>query len=247
MEFSPFNPIVQRCLQGMEMEEKGKKEEALQLFLQAWEEATNDFEKFLAAHYIARNQTTVANRLKWLETALECALKTNDEGVKSAFARLHANIAQCYTQLGNSAKAKEHHNQALLFKEIPSDKGPFFHGTRADLKAGDLLTPGGHSNYKDGLVMHHIYFTAMVNGAGLAAAMAKGEGRERVYIVEPTGSFEHDPNVTDQKFPGNPTRSYRSAAPLKIVDEATNWALPAPEQLQQFKNKLKNNEGEIIN
>jgi hypothetical protein len=74
---------------------------------------------------------------------------------------------------------------------------------------GDLLTAGRDSNYQTELTMNHIYFTALANGAGLAAALAKGDGRERVYIVEPTGSFENDPNVTDKKFPGNPTRSYR--------------------------------------
>ena len=95
--------------------------------------------------------------------------------------------------------------------------------------------------------MNHIYFTAMVNGAGLAAALAKGDGRERVYIVEPTGSFENDPNVTDKKFPGNPTRSYRSQAPLKIVGEVTDWARQTPEDVQKWREKLANNKGEIIN
>lgn len=95
--------------------------------------------------------------------------------------------------------------------------------------------------------MNHIYFTALVNGAGLAAALAKGDGRERVFIVEPTGSFENDPNVTDKKFPGNPTRSYRSKAPLKIVGEVNNWVRQTPEQLQNWREKLENNKGEIIN
>ena len=96
------------------------------------------------------------------------------------------------------------------------DNGPFYHGTKADLQIGDLLTPGFRSNYRPEIVMNHIYFTALSNGAaGLAAALAPGDGRERIYIVEPTGSFENDPNVTDKKFPGNPTRSYRSRAPLR--------------------------------
>ena len=84
-------------------------------------------------------------------------------------------------------------------------------------------------------------------GAGLAAALAKGEGPERVYIVEPTGSFEPDPNVTDKKFPGNPTRSYRTRAPLKIIGEVTDWARQAPEELQKWREKLANVKGEIIN
>ena len=127
------------------------------------------------------------------------------------------------------------------------DSGPFYHGTRADLKVGDLLTAGFRSNYRPEVVMNHIYFTALVNGAGLAAALARGDGRERVYIVEPTGSFENDPNVTDKKFPGNPTRSYRTQAPLKIVGEVTDWVKITPEELQQWREKLANIKGEIIN
>ncbi len=118
------------------------------------------------------------------------------------------------------------------------DNGPFYHGTRADLQVGDLLTAGFRSNYKPEIIMNHIYFTALANGAGLAAALAKGDGCERVYIVEPTGRFENDPNVTDKKFPGNPTRSYRSQAPLKIVGELTDWVRQTPEELQIWREKL---------
>ncbi|MES2131110.1 MAG: NAD(+)--rifampin ADP-ribosyltransferase [Bacteroidota bacterium] len=247
MEFSPFNPIVKLCLQGMAMEEKGEPEEALKLFLQGWNEATNDFEKFMAAHYIARHQKTVSEKLKWLETALQYALNVNDDTVKSAFPSLYLNIAKCYEDLNNPGKAKEHFELATSLKNNPSDKGPFYHGTKADLQVGDLLTARGNSNYKSELKMNHIYFTALVNGAGLAAALAKGDERERVYIIEPTGSFENDPNVTDKKFPGNPTRSYRSQAPLKIVGEITDWLRQSPEELQKFREKLENNKGEIIN
>ncbi|WP_071527370.1 NAD(+)--rifampin ADP-ribosyltransferase [Nodosilinea nodulosa] len=134
-----------------------------------------------------------------------------------------------------------------MFKDKPSDQGPFYHGTRADLQVGDLLTAGNSSNYKPKLKMNHIYFTALVNGAGLAAALAKGDRRERVYIVEPTGEFENDPNVTDKKFPGNPTRSYRSQAPLKIVGEVTDWVRQTPEELQKWREKLARSNGEIIN
>ena len=127
------------------------------------------------------------------------------------------------------------------------DDGPFYHGTKADLKIGDLLTAGYRSNYKSDVTMNHIYFTALVNGAGLAAALAKGDGRERVYIVEPTGNFENDPNVTDKKFPGNPTRSYRTKAPLKIVGEVTGWVRQTPEELHKWREKLANAKGDIIN
>ena len=95
--------------------------------------------------------------------------------------------------------------------------------------------------------MNHIYFTALVNGAGLAAALAKGDGSDRVYIVEPTGRFENDPNLTNKKFPGNPSRSYRSQAPLKIVGEITDWARITPEELKHWQEKLANNTGEISN
>src|SRR4249919_4357426 len=85
------------------------------------------------------------------------------------------------------------------------DKGPFYHGTKADLQVGDLLTAGFRSNYRPEVVMNHIYFTALRDGAGLAAELAAGDTAPRVFVVEPTGSFENDPNVTDKKYPGNPT------------------------------------------
>ncbi len=131
------------------------------------------------------------------------------------------------------------------------DEGPFFHGTKADLRVGDLLTPGFRSNYRADVVMNHIYFTALRDGAGLAAELAPGDARPRVYVVEPTGPFEDDPNVTDKKFPGNPTRSYRSSAPLRIVSEITEWARLTPEQLQTWRERLStllsSERGEIIN
>ncbi|HEU0048936.1 MAG TPA: NAD(+)--rifampin ADP-ribosyltransferase, partial [Nitrososphaera sp.] len=144
-------------------------------------------------------------------------------------------------------KAKKNFELATSFHDKPSDKGPFYHGTKADLQIGDSLTAGGGSNYKPELKMNHIYFTALANGAGLAAVLAKGDGRERVYIVEPTGVFENDPNVTNKKFPGNPTRSYRSEAPLRIVGEVTDWVRQTPEELQKWREKLANNTGRIIN
>ena len=118
------------------------------------------------------------------------------------------------------------------------DNGPFYHGTKANLQIGDLLTAGFRSNYKPEIVMNHIYFTALPNGAGLAAALASGDGPERVYIVEPTGSYVNDPNVTDKKFPGNPTRSYRSEAPLKVVGELTDWVKQTPGELKKWRENL---------
>ncbi|MBO1330688.1 NAD(+)--rifampin ADP-ribosyltransferase [Streptomyces sp. VRA16 Mangrove soil] len=131
------------------------------------------------------------------------------------------------------------------------DEGPFFHGTKADLQVGDELTAGFRSNYRPDVVMNHIYFTALRDGAGLAAELAAGDGAPRVYRVEPTGEFENDPNVTDKKFPGNPTRSYRSAHPLRIVDEVTDWTRLTPEALQGWRDRLaairEDDRAEIIN
>lgn len=118
------------------------------------------------------------------------------------------------------------------------DDGPFFHGTKAELGVGDLLSAGFHSNYRPEIVMNHIYFTALCDGAVLAAELAAGDGTPRVYRVEPTGEFENDPNVTDKKFPGNPTRSYRSGQPLRIVEEVHDWTRLTPEALQQWRDRL---------
>ena len=127
------------------------------------------------------------------------------------------------------------------------DTGPFYHGTKANLRVGDLLTPGFRSNYNDSVVMNHIYFTALAKGAGLAAEIAKGESKPRVYIVEPTGTFEDDPNVTDKKFPGNPTRSYRSEHPLKIIGELESWEPFDSEFIRHLKRRVATGRGDIIN
>lgn len=131
------------------------------------------------------------------------------------------------------------------------DEGPFFHGTKADLQVGALLTAGFRSHYRPEVVMNHVYFTALTDGAGLAAELATGDGAPRVYVVEPTGPFEDDPNVTDKKYPGNPTRSYRSAAPLRVVGEVTDWTRLTPEALQAWRDRLAvlrdDERGTIIN
>ena len=116
---------------------------------------------------------------------------------------------------------------------------------------GDFLTAGFRSNYRPEVVMNHIYFTALPDGAGLAAELAVGEAAPRVYAVEPTGAFEDDPNVTDKKFPGNPTRSYRSVEPLRVVGEVTEWTRLSPQALQVWRDRLvvilERERGEIIN
>lgn len=131
------------------------------------------------------------------------------------------------------------------------DEGPFFHGTKADVRPGDLFTAGFRSNYRPEVVMNHVYFTALRDGAGLAAELAAGDGAPRVYEVEPTGPFENDPNVTDKKFPGNPTRSYRSRDPLRVVAEVTDWVRLTPEALQGWRDRIAairaDERAEIIN
>ena len=112
--------------------------------------------------------------------------------------------------------------------------GPFYHGTRADLAVGDFLSPGFASNFQ-AQALSWIYFAGTLDAATWGAELAKGEGRERVYIVEPTGAFEDDPNLTDKKFPGNPTASYRSRAPLRIVGEVETWEPHPPERVAEMK------------
>lgn len=135
----------------------------------------------------------------------------------------------------------------VSLENCDSVAGPFYHGTKADLSIGDLLTAGFRSNYRDSVVMNHIYFTTLPKGAGLAAEIAKGEGRPRVYVVVPTGKFEDDPNVTNKKFPGNPTRSYRSREPLRIVGELESWESYDPEFIQGLRRFIESGSGEIIN
>lgn len=247
MEFNPNNPIVRLCLQAMALEAQGQKEQAEKLYEQAWQEGQTEHDQFLAAYYMTRIQTDSVEKLIWLKKAIELAETINDASVKSAFPNLYATLSEIHHALGNEKEEQEAKELALMANMEIVDHGPFYHGTRADLKIGDLLVPGGSSNYQENLTMNHIYFTAMINGAGLAAALAKGNGPERVYRIEATGTFENDPNVTDKKFPGNPTRSYRSLSPLKIVGEEKEWLRQTPEEIQKWKERLAKSSGEIIN
>ncbi|PVM76699.1 NAD(+)--rifampin ADP-ribosyltransferase [Caulobacter radicis] len=116
---------------------------------------------------------------------------------------------------------------------------PYYHGTKADLAIGELIEAGRASNYGSRKAAAFVYFTATLDAATWGAELAQGEGRERIYIVEPTGPFEDDPNVTDKRFPGNPTRSYRTRAPLRIVGEVEGWTGHAPEQLAAMREHLE--------
>lgn len=245
--FDPNNAVIKLCMSGMGLEDSGNIEDAATMFHKAWHEATDDYERFIAAYHLARQQKSITDRIKWMETSLQCALNINDDNVKSAYSTLYLNIAKSYEELGDLDNAQRNYELANSYKGVPSDEGPFYHGTKADLQVGDLLTAGGDSNYQAELRMNHIYFTANPNGAGLAAALAQEEGRERVYLIEPTGEFENDPNVTDKKFPGNLTRSYRSQEPLRIIGEETEWARLTTAERHKWRDNLAKNKGEIIN
>ena len=130
-----------------------------------------------------------------------------------------------------------------LLRDVPppprvvDDPGPFFHGTRADVRPGDMLSPGWRSNYGSRTIAHHIYITASREGAPLAAALARGGGPGRVYRVEPLGTIEDDPNVSDKRFPGNPTRSYRTTEPVRVVEEIHDWTPPPAELVERIRER----------
>lgn len=119
------------------------------------------------------------------------------------------------------------------------EAGPLYHGTRADLRPGDLLTPGHASNYGIRQTANFVYLTARKEGTALAAELAAGEGLARVYVVEPLGPIEDDPNVTDRKFPGNPTRSYRTRQPLRFVREERDWTPLPPQALEAIRERMR--------
>lgn len=136
-----------------------------------------------------------------------------------------------------------HENRVpVTFDNCDRVEGPFYHGTKSELKPGDELTPGFGSNFQDDRVSKNIYFSARVDtaawGAQLATALAGVEGRGRIYIVEPLGPFEDDPNVTNKRFPGNPTRSYRTRDALRVVAELEEWDEHSPEALQSMLDHL---------
>ena len=118
------------------------------------------------------------------------------------------------------------------------ESGALFHGTKADLAVGELLVPGRRSNYGGGRTANHVYLSQTLDAATWGAELAVGDGPGRIYIVEPTGPLEDDPNVTDKRFPGNPTRSYRTRDPVKIVGELTDWVGHSPDQVQAMRDGL---------
>lgn len=121
---------------------------------------------------------------------------------------------------------------------MSTSKEQYYHGTTADLKPGDLIAPGYSSNYGQRKKAKYVYFTATMDAAIWGAELAAGDGPGRIYIVEPSGPFEDDPNLTDKKFPGNPTKSYRTKDALRVIGEITIWQGHAPEQLKAMKDHL---------
>ena len=118
------------------------------------------------------------------------------------------------------------------------DPGPFYHGTKADLQPGDLLQAGYRSNFGEGRTANFVYLTATLDAATWGAELSVGEGPGRIYQVEPTGPIEDDPNLTDKRFPGNPTRSYRTREPLRVVGEVADWEPHDSEVLQAMRDRL---------
>jgi nicotinamidase/pyrazinamidase len=142
------------------------------------------------------------------------------------------------TKLNEAALAVMKGLQIRVVKKV-NDSGPFYHGTKSDLKIGDVLMPGYNSNYGEGREANFVYLTGTMDAAVWGAELAAGEGPGRIYIVEPTGTIEDDPNLTDKKFPGNPTRSYRTREPLRIVGEVKDWEGHSPEVLAKMRDSLK--------
>lgn len=130
-----------------------------------------------------------------------------------------------------------------IYKPIESNNHliseQLYHGTKANLKQGDLIEPGFNSNYGQRKKASYIYLTATLDAATWGAELALGKGNGRIYIVEPTGPYEDDPNLTDKKFPGNPTKSYRSKHPLRVICEVVDWQGHTPEQLKTMKDHIE--------
>ncbi|MFL5305807.1 MAG: NAD(+)--rifampin ADP-ribosyltransferase [Polyangia bacterium] len=120
-----------------------------------------------------------------------------------------------------------------------SEPATYYHGTKADLKVGDLIGPGYASNYGSRKQANFVYLSATLEAAIWGAELAVGEGRGRIYVVEPTGPIEDDPNLTNKRFPGNPTKSYRSRAPLAVVGEIVEWTGHSPERLKEMRDHLE--------
>lgn len=244
--FSPTLPAVQVCLAAQKLREAGDAAAAEALLASTLLDTRDKFERFLLTFELSQTYTDPANILDALEFSLQYAKEIDTVATQSAYPRLYEEIANVARNLGDTERVQTYERLSAL-ASMPKDPGPFYHGTRAQLNVGDRLTPGGVSNYQDGLVMNHIYFTALIDGAALAASLAKGEAPERIYIVEPTGEFEPDPNVTNVRFPGNLTQSYRSSSSLIITGEVSEYAQLTPDERARWRREVEAGQGEIIN
>ena len=153
-------------------------------------------------------------------------------------ARVGRSIGQARTASRGIAAAQHEWSEPVAAAEDLSSQR-FYHGTRADLKPGDLIGPGYTSNYGVRKKANFVYLTATLDAAIWGAELALGEGPGRIYMVEPTGPIEDDPTLTDKKFPGNPTKSYRSREPLRVTGEITDWQGHSPEALKAMKDNLE--------
>ncbi|OYO09426.1 rifampin ADP-ribosyl transferase [Enemella evansiae] len=130
----------------------------------------------------------------------------------------------------------------MMHQPVPFEvfqPGVFLHGTRTEFAPGDLLAPGHESNFETGRKLHHVYFTETLDSAVWGAELARGDGPGRIYVVEPTGAYHDDPNVTDKRFPGNPTRSFRSTEPVRVIRELDDWAGHSADQIQAMRDGLQ--------
>lgn len=152
--------------------------------------------------------------------------------------------ARAMTSIAASiAASKEETHVPVTFERCDHIEGPFFHGTKTAFSVGDLIGPGHPSNYHEGRISNHVYFSALLEpavwAAELATALAGLPEPGYIYVVEPTGPFEDDPNVTNKKFPGNVTRSYRTRHPMRVLDKVATWDGHAPEVLQGMLDNIQ--------
>jgi hypothetical protein len=152
-----------------------------------------------------------------------------------------------YTRSGGACVNRDRlwHGPGLIHRRksiVSTSPGVFatsyFHGTKADLRPGDLVKVGHNSNFGENMQLSWVYFSSTLDAAIWGAELAKGQGSERIYVVEPTGPLFDDPNLTDKKFPGNPRQSYRSRDPVRVVAEVVNWTGHLPEQVKQMRDGL---------
>lgn len=155
----------------------------------------------------------------------------------------HPERATSATSIAEAIAASDHTDHTpVTFEHCDHVEGPFFHGTRIAFEVGDRLVPGHPSNYHEGRISNHVYFSALLEpavwAAELATAFAGSTEPGRIYVVEPTGPFEDDPNVTNKRFPGNVTRSYRTRHPMRVVDDVPSWEGHDPEAVQHMLDNI---------